>query len=248
MGHSANAMRIILIEDDRETADFVQDGLKSAGHDVAHAADGTSGLARLEGETFDVAIVDRLLPGLDGISIVKRMRAANTTTRVIFLTTLAGIHDRVEGLEAGGDDYLIKPFAFVELLARVNALGRRTSNAPVAMLRVADLELDLIKRKTVRAGVTINLQPMEFKLLETLMRQQGRVFTKSMLLERVWNFRFNPQTTLVETHVSRLRGKIDRDFPVQLIETMTGGGYRIRDPDAGAPSLLAEAADAAPDS
>ena len=232
-------MHIILIEDDSATAAFIKDGLISAGHEVAHSADGHAGLVRLKAEAFDVAIIDRLLPGLDGVSIVKQMRANAAATGVIFLTTLAGINHRVEGLEAGADDYLVKPFAFSELLARVNALGRRSAGAAVTVLRVADLELHLIKRQAVRGGKVVNLQPMEFKLLETLMRQHGRVLTKSMLLERVWNFRFDPQTTLVETHVSRLRGKIDRDFPVQLIETIPSGGYRIRDPGEDDPAKFA---------
>ncbi len=232
-------MRIILIEDDRETADLIREALESAGHKVTCVDDGDQGLATLRSQTFDVAIVDRLLPGCDGFNLVKQMRATNTTTRVLFLTTLGGINQRVEGLEAGGDDYLVKPFAFAELIARVNALARRTT--PTTVLRVADLEMDLIKRKVTRGGKTIALQPMEFKLLETFMRQHGRVFTKTMLLERVWNYRFDPQTTLVETHLSRLRSKVDRDFPAQLIETMAeGAGYRIRDPDIPMPSQLAE--------
>ena len=230
----AAKMRVLLIEDDGETADFVLTGLKREGFEADHSASGTDGLARLFKEKYDVAIIDRLLPELDGLSIVKVLRSANVETRVIFVTTLARIEDRVDGLNAGGDDYLTKPFAMAELTARVNALARRPSTgAPDTVLRVADLELDLIARKTMRDGKAIALQPMEFKLLETLMRNSGRVVTKKMLLEQVWNFRFDPQTTLVETHISRLRGKVDRDFPVALIATVQGG-YCLRDPAAPA--------------
>lgn len=223
-------MRVMLIEDDQETANFVTQGLKAAGHEVDHAVDGAQGLAAILKDRHDVAIVDRLLPQLDGISIVKMLRAANVDTRIIFVTTLARIDNRVEGLDAGADDYLTKPFAMVELVARINALGRRQKPSQQdAILRVADLELNLIKRTATRAGKAIHLQPMEFKLLETLMRQAGRLVTRTMLLEQVWNFRFDPQTTIVETHISRLRAKVDREFPVPLIETVHGG-YCMRDP------------------
>jgi two-component system OmpR family response regulator len=204
--------------------------LRKAGHEVDHAANGADGLAQLLKGQHEVAVIDRLLPQLDGMNIVKMLRVANVPTRVIFVTTLGRIDDRVEGLDAGADDYLTKPFEMVELVARVNALGRRqVANQVATVLRVADLELDLIKRTTSRGGKSIHLQPMEFKLLETLMRQTGRVVTRTMLLEQVWNFRFDPQTTIVETHMSRLRAKVDRDFPVTLIETVHGG-YCIRDP------------------
>jgi two-component system OmpR family response regulator len=222
-------MRVMLIEDDLETAQFVLQGLRRAGHEVDHASDGAEGLAQLLKGQHEAAIIDRLLPRLDGINIVKMLRVANVPTRVIFVTTLGRIDDRVEGLDAGADDYLTKPFEMVELVARVNALGRRQIAGQVAtVFRVADLELDLIRRTTTRDGKSIHLQPMEFKLLETLMRQTGRLVTRTMLLEQVWNFRFDPQTTIVETHMSRLRAKIDRDFPVALIETVHGG-YCIRD-------------------
>jgi two-component system OmpR family response regulator len=225
-------MRIMLIEDDLETANFVVQGLNSAGHEVDHASSGIEGLAKLLNGKHEVAIVDRLLPELDGISIVKMLRAANSETRVIFVTTLARIDNRVEGLNAGADDYLTKPFAMVELVARVNALARRPKQGQTeTILRLAELELNLIKRTTTRGGKAIHLQPMEFKLLETLMRQAGRLVTRTMLLEQVWNFRFDPQTTIVETHMSRLRAKVDRDFPVVLIETIHGG-YCMRDPGA----------------
>ncbi len=224
-------MRILLIEDDVETADFIASGLKTAGHEVEQAMTGADGLAKAIVGNHDVAIVDRMLPKLDGLSLVKMLRSADIQTRVIFVTTLAGIDDRVDGLNAGGDDYMVKPFAIAELLARVAALARRpVSSDAKPILRVADLELNLLKRKATRGGKALELQPMEFKLLEALMRQAGRVVTRTMLLEQVWEFQFDPKTTLVETHISRLRGKVDRDFPVALIETVHGSGYCIRDP------------------
>ena len=231
-------MRVMLIEDDQETANFVIQGLKAAGHDVDHAANGAEGLAGLLKGRHEVAIVDRLLPQLDGVSIVKMIRAANVETRVIFVTTLARLDNRVEGLDAGADDYLTKPFAMVELVARVNALGRRPKQSQTdTILNVGDLELNLIKRTAMRSGKSIHLQPMEFKLLETLMRQTGRLVTRTMLLEQVWNFRFDPQTTIVETHMSRLRAKVDREFPVPLIETVHGG-YCMREPSQPKPPAV----------
>ena len=224
-------MRILLIEDDTETADFIADGLKSAGHQVEQTANGADGLAMAIAGKHDIAIVDRMLPKHDGLSLVKMLRSADIQTRVIFVTTLAGIDDRVDGLNAGGDDYMVKPFAMAELIARVEALARRPLPGDVKpVLRVGDLELNLLRRKATRAGKQLDLQPMEFKLLEALMRQAGRVVTRTMLLEQVWEFQFDPKTTLVETHISRLRGKVDRDFPVALIETIHGSGYCIRDP------------------
>src|SRR5581483_931708 len=179
---------------------------------------------------YDVMIVDRMLPGLDGLGIVKTIRGAGVKTPVLFLTTLGGIDDRVEGLEAGGDDYLIKPFSFAELNARVNALARR---APLTetqtSIKVADLELDLLKRSVARGGRRIELQPQEFKLLEYLMRHAGRIVTRTMLLEHVWEFHFDPQTTVVETHISRLRSKIDHGFSKPLLHTVRGSGYCIRE-------------------
>jgi two-component system OmpR family response regulator len=224
-------MRILLIEDDIETADFIASGLKYAGHEVDQADTGPDGLAKAIAGKHDVAIVDRMLPKLDGLSLVKMLRSADIQTRVIFVTTLSGIDDRVDGLNAGGDDYVVKPFAMAELLARVAALARRPLSGEVKpILRVGDLELNLLRRKATRAGKPLDLQPMEFKLLETLMRQAGRVVTRTMLLEQVWEFQFDPKTTLVETHISRLRAKVDRDFPAPLIETVHGSGYCIREP------------------
>ena len=204
--------------------------LQQHGHVVDHASNGRDGLFLAAGEPYDVMVVDRMLPGLDGLGIVKTIRGAGVKTPVLFLTTLGGIDDRVAGLEAGGDDYLVKPFAFAELLARVNALARRPPPSDVQThLRVADLELDLVKRRVTRAGKRIDLQPQECKLLEYLMRNAGRVVTRTMLLENVWDFHFDPQTTVVETHISRLRGKIDQEFGTPLIHTVRGSGYCIRE-------------------
>ncbi|SMF77741.1 two-component system, OmpR family, response regulator [Tistlia consotensis] len=223
-------MKLLLIEDDAATAAHVVKSLKQHGHVVDHAADGRDGLMLAASEPYDVLIVDRMLPSLDGLGLVKTIRGAGVKAPVLFLTTLGGIDDRVEGLEAGGDDYLVKPFAFAELLARVNALARRPPpSEEKTLLQVADLELDLLKRRVTRAGRRIDLQPQEFKLLEYLMRQAGRVVTRTMLLENVWEFHFDPQTTVVETHISRLRGKVDQGFDQPLIHTVRGSGYRFGD-------------------
>ena len=222
-------MRVLVIEDDIETGSYVKRGLQEQGHVVDVATNGRDGLFLASGEAYDVMIVDRMLPGLDGLSVVKTARATGLKTPVLFLTTMAGVGDRVEGLEAGGDDYLVKPFAFAELLARVNALARRPPMAQVdTVLKVADLEMDLIGRKVCRAGRDIDLQPREFRLLEYLMRNAGRVVTRTMLLEKVWDFHFDPKTNIVETHISRLRSKIDRGFDTELIETVLGSGYILR--------------------
>ena len=225
-------MKILLIEDDARTAGHIVKSLRQHGHVVDHALTGRDGLLLAAGEPYDLMIVDRMLPGLDGLAIVRTIRGAGVLTPVLFLTTLGGINDRVEGLEAGGDDYLVKPFAFAELLARINALARRPPiTAAETMLRVADLEMDLLKRTVVRAGRRIDLQPQEFRLLEYLIRHAGRVVTRTMLLENVWEFHFDPQTSVVETHVSRLRSKIDRGFGIELIHTVRGSGYCLRAPD-----------------
>lgn len=225
-------MKILLIEDDAETASFVACGLREQGHVVDVALSGRDGLFLAAEGGYDVMIVDRMLPGLDGLSLVKTVRGAGVKTPVLFLTTLGGIDDRVQGLEAGGDDYLVKPFAFAELLARVNALARRPPMAAApTVLRVADLEMDLLQRAVIRDGVRIELQPQEFKLLEYLLRNAGRVVTRTMLLENVWDFHFDPRTSVVETHISRLRAKIDRGFSVELIHTVRGSGYCLRAPE-----------------
>jgi two-component system OmpR family response regulator len=225
-------MKILLIEDDRETAEFVINGLREHGHVVDHAPNGRDGLFLAAGEAYDVMIVDRMLPGLDGLGIVKTIRGAAVKTPVLFLTAMSGIDERVAGLEAGADDYLVKPFAFSELLARLGALARRpTMTAVETVLTVGDLELDLLKRSVTRAGQRIDLQPQEFKLLEYLMRHAGRVVTRTMLLEHVWGFHFDPQTTVVETHISRLRSKIDRGFDVELLHTVRKSGYSLHGSD-----------------
>jgi two-component system, OmpR family, response regulator len=226
-------MRILVIEDDEKMSAFIARGLTEAGHVCDSFRDGRDGLfqATQDQGQYDVLIVDRMLPGLDGLSIVRAARAAQIKTPVLFLTAMGGVDDRVEGLEAGADDYLVKPFAFSELLARLNALARRP---PVqeqrTVLRVADLELDLVKRKAQRAGQNIELQPREFVLLETLMRAEGRVLTRTMLLEKVWEIHFDPQTSVVETHISRLRAKVDKPFDVPLVHTVRNTGYSLHAP------------------
>jgi two-component system, OmpR family, response regulator len=222
-------MKLLVIEDDQRMADFITRGLKEHGHVADHAADGKDGLFLAASGKYDVAIVDRMLPGIDGIGIVKMLRGTDNYTPVIFLTTMDGIDDRVEGLEAGADDYLVKPFAFSELLARLAALARRPPVSDVkTSLQVADLEMDLLKREVTRGGKTIDLQPQEFRLLEYFMRSDGRVVTRTMLLENVWDFHFDPQTSIVETHISRLRAKIDKGFGRELLKTIRGAGYCLR--------------------
>lgn len=221
-------MKILVIEDDVATAEHISRGLSGNGHQFNHAANGTIGLRLAVAETFDVLIIDRMLPAVDGLSVVKALRELGNQTPVLLLTTMSGLDDRVEGLEAGADDYLVKPFAMPELLARLNALARRPPvNAVQTGLRFGKLELDLLKREVRREGILLDLQPQEYKLLEYLMRSDGRVVTKSMLLEHVWNFHFDPQTTVVETHMSRLRTKLDKGFAKPMIITQRGVGYRL---------------------
>ncbi|MEP6827150.1 MAG: response regulator transcription factor [Aestuariivirga sp.] len=221
-------MKVLVIEDDLATAEHISRGLSSNKHQFSHVADGKSGLAEALRSEFEVLIIDRMLPGMDGLSIVKALRKAGNHTPVLLLTTMSGLDDRVEGLEAGADDYLVKPFAMPELLARLNALARRPPvNSVQTSLRVSDLEMDLLKRDVLREGKLLDLQPQEFKLLEYLMRSDGRVVTKSMLLEHVWGFHFDPQTTVVETHMSRLRTKLDKGFAKPMIVTQRGVGYRL---------------------
>ncbi len=221
-------MKILLIEDDKETAGFVARGLREHGHAVDQSDDGRDGLSLASGAGYDVMVIDRMLPGIDGLSIVKTVRAAGVKSPVLLLTTLGGVSDRVEGLEAGADDYLVKPFAFAELLARVSALARRPPLADgETVLRVGDLEMNRLNRTVTRGGTRVELQPQEFKLLEYLMRNVGQVVTRTMLLENVWEFHFDPRTSVVETHISRLRAKIDREFDEALIHTVRGSGYRL---------------------
>jgi two-component system OmpR family response regulator len=224
-------LKILLIEDDPETAAYINEGLRDEGHKLDTAVDGRSGMFRAVGEEWDVLIVDRMLPGLDGLALVRTLRGAGNLTPVLFLTTMGGIDDRVTGLQSGGDDYLVKPFAFPELAARVIALGRRRQQpAPETVLRVGDLEMDLLTRTVRRAGAAIDLQPREFALLEYLMRHAGEVVTRTMLLENVWHFHFDTRTNIVESHISRLRGKINVSGS-ELIQTVRGAGYRIGAPD-----------------
>jgi two-component system, OmpR family, response regulator len=221
-------MKILLIEDDAETANYVAAGLREHGHVVDVAANGRDGLFHASEGRYDLLIVDRMLPGLDGLAIVKTLRGVGVPTPALFLTTLAGVEDRVEGLNAGGDDYLTKPFAFSELLARVHALARRPRVATEpTVLCVADLELDLLKRRATRAGQPIELLPIELRLLEYLLRHVGQTITRTMLLEHVWDFHFDPKTNVVETNISRLRAKIDKPFARELIHTVRGSGYRL---------------------
>jgi two-component system, OmpR family, response regulator len=221
-------MRVLIIEDDVDTASYISKGLTEEGHAVDHFADGRDGLLQATAEDYDVIIVDRMLPGVDGLNLVRTLRGVGKQIPVLFLTSLGGVDDRVNGLEAGGDDYVTKPFAFSELLARLHALARRPPlKGEETVLRVADLEMDLVRRTVKRAGQIIDLQPREFRLLEFLMRNQGRIVTRTMLLERVWDFHFDPKTSVVETHISRLRAKIDRPFTHDLIHTTRGAGYSI---------------------
>lgn len=222
-------MRILIAEDDAETAGFVARGLGELGHNVAHAAVGEDALHLGLTERFDLIILDRLMPGMDGLSVLRRLRAANITTPALMLTALGRIEDRVDGLDTGADDYLVKPFAFSELAARVNALGRRASPQAVATrLSAGPIDMDLLAREVTRDGKLVTLQAKEFRLLEELMRHAGTYVTRTMLLERVWDFHFDPQTKIVETHISRLRSKLNDGGRPDLIETERGVGYRIR--------------------
>jgi two-component system OmpR family response regulator len=225
-------MKLLLVEDDKEGGAYLKKALSEAGHTVDHAAAGREGLLLAAGEPYEVIILDRMLPGMDGLAILRTIRASGVKTPVLLLTALGGIDDRVEGLEAGGDDYLVKPFAMAELLARVNALARRPPPQDVqTTLAVADLKLDRLRRTVTRGGARIELQPREFQLLEYLMRHRGRVVTRTMLLESVWDFHFDPKTNIVETHMSRLRAKVDRGHGLELIHTVRGAGYCLSEPD-----------------
>ena len=225
-------MRILVVEDDTDVSRYIKRGLTEAGHVVDVAESGTDGLAMAREELFDVLIVDRMLPGMDGITLIETLRRDNRKVPVLILSALGELGDRVVGLRAGGDDYLPKPFAFEELLARVEALARRNYQGAVeTQLKVADLEMDVLSRKVRRQGQTINLQPREFRLLEYLMRHSGQVVTRTMLLENVWDYHFDPQTNVIDVHVSRLRSKIDRDFDIPLLQTVRGAGYMLREPE-----------------
>ena len=222
-------MRILVVEDDLEAQRYLVNGLKEAGHVVDDASDGEIGLTLALSRPYDVAIIDRMLPKLDGLKLVEQIREHNNLTPVLFLSALSDVDDRVKGLKAGGDDYLTKPYAFVELLARIDALMRRRHPAAVkTRLQVGDLELDLLTRTAKRGETDIDLQPREFRLLEYLMRHAGQVVTRTMLLESVWEYHFDPQTNVIDVHISRLRSKIDKGFDVPLLHTVRGAGYMIR--------------------
>ena len=223
-------MRILVVEDDKEVAGFVLKGLREAGHLAEHADNGRDGLFLAASESFDAIILDRMLPGgIDGLRLLETLRAQANTTPVMFLSALGQVDERVRGLKAGGDDYLTKPFAFAELLARVEALARRgKSDGPQTKLQVADLEMELLSRTVRRAGQRIDLQPREFRLLEYMMRHAGQVVTRTMLLEGVWDYHFDPQTNVIDVHVSRLRQKIDKPFPTALLHTVRNSGYMLR--------------------
>ncbi len=224
-------MNILVIEDDKTTAEYVQKGLTEAGHSVDLVSDGQEGLMMASQNNYAVLIVDRMLPSLDGLSLVKALRAIGFEVPIIFLTAMGGVEDRVSGLEAGADDYLVKPFAFSELLARINALGRRPPLQKVETLyMVSDLKVDIIDRTVSRSGEMITLQPREFALLAILIKNAGRIVTKTMLLEQVWGFYFDPKTTVVETHISRLRGKLDKPYDTALIHTVRNIGYSLHVP------------------
>ena len=222
-------MRALIIEDDLTIADFVAGGLREAGFVVEHAADGERGLARAVAEDFDVAIVDLMLPRRDGLSLIDELRSRGRTTPVLILSARRSVDDRVHGLQAGGDDYLTKPFAFAELLARVQALVRRATRTPEpTTLTVGDLTLDLLSRKVTRGETAIELRPREFALLEHLMRNAGKVVSKTMILSHVWEYNFDPQTNIVDVLVSRLRDKIDKPFATKHLHTVRGVGYVLR--------------------
>jgi two-component system OmpR family response regulator len=223
-------VRLLLIEDDEEAAHFILKGLRESGYTVDHSADGRDGLFRATETDYDVIITDRMLPHLDGLAIVQLLRQQGRTTPVLVLSALGTVDDRVKGLRAGGDDYLTKPFAFAELLARVEALLRRKSGPQATtVLRVADLELDLLGRRATRAGKQLDLTAREFTLLESLVRRASQVVTRTMLLEGVWDLQFDPQTNLVDVHISRLRQAVDKGFDKPLIHTVRGAGYIVRD-------------------
>jgi two-component system OmpR family response regulator len=221
-------MRVLIVEDDLEASAAMSKGLAEAGHECSAAPDGEAGLAAIGADRFDVLIVDRMMPRLDGVGMVERLRAGGDQTPVLFLSALGEINDRVSGLKAGGDDYLVKPYAFAELVARVEALARRRETGSVqTVLKVGDLEMDLLAREVRRAGQEIDLQPREFQLLEFLMRHAGQSVTRTMLLEKVWEYHFDPQTNVIDVHISRLRAKIDKGFETVMLQTVRGAGYRL---------------------
>jgi two-component system OmpR family response regulator len=223
-------MRILVVEDDADAATFLVKGLREAGHAVDHALDGLTGSNMAESGGYDAYVIDRMLPGMDGVTLLEKRRTAGDETPALFLSALGEVDDRVAGLKAGGDDYLVKPYAFSELIARVEALGRRRGPQNIqTTFQVGDLEMDILTRTVRRAGKKIDLQPREFRLLEYLMRHSGQVVTRTMLLENVWEYHFDPQTNVIDVHISRLRSKIDKEFDKPLLKTVRGAGYTLTD-------------------
>lgn len=224
-------MRVLVIEDDREVANYLIKGLRESDYVVDHAPDGKEGMMLANSEEYDVMIIDRMLPSMDGLNIIKTVRATGNQTPVLILSALGDVDARVEGLRGGGDDYLTKPFSFTELLARLEALARRSKSTSETetVLNVADLEMDLLARTVKRGGQQIDVQPREFRLLEYLMRNAGQVLTRTMLLEKVWDYHFDPQTNVIDVHISRLRSKIDKGFDKPLLHTVRGAGYMLRE-------------------
>ena len=222
-------MRILIIEDDREAAGYIRKGLRESGHVVDHAADGEEALEMARASEYDILVVDRMLPKMDGLTVIETLRSEDDHTPALILSALGEVDHRVEGLKAGGDDYLVKPYAFAELLARVEALARRRDPETVkTKLTVGDLEMDLLARTVVRGEEDIILQPREFRLLEFLMKHAGQVVTRTMLLEKVWDYHFDPQTNVIDVHISRLRSKIDKPFDQPILHTVRGAGYRLQ--------------------
>ncbi|MAL98837.1 response regulator transcription factor [Hydrocarboniclastica marina] len=224
-------MRVLVIEDDQDVASYLVKGLRESDFVVDHAADGKDGLMMAASESYDVMIIDRMLPGMDGLNIIKTVRATGNQTPILILSALGDVDARVEGLRGGGDDYLTKPFSYTELLARMDALARRSKQTSEAetVLNVADLEMDLLARTVKRSGQNIDVQPREFRLLEYLMRHADQVVTRTMLLEKVWDYHFDPQTNVIDVHISRLRSKIDKGFDKPLLHTVRGAGYMLRE-------------------
>ncbi|MGA2089498.1 MAG: response regulator transcription factor [Stellaceae bacterium] len=221
-------MKLLLIEDDQKTADYIAKGLAESGYVVDHAYEGRDGLFMASGGGYDALVVDRMLPGMDGLALIAALRAAEVKTPVLILSAMGAVDDRVKGLRAGGDDYLVKPFAFAELLARIEALLRRgPASAATVKIKAGALEMDLLARNVTRSGREIDLLPREFRLLEFLMRHAGQVVTRTMLLENVWDYHFDPQTNVIDVHVSRLRQKIDKGFDKPMLQTVRGAGYRL---------------------
>jgi two-component system, OmpR family, response regulator len=228
-GRIQDSMRILVIEDDRDAAIWLLKGLRESGHVTDHAANGEDGLAMAMESIHDILIVDRMLPKMDGLTIIRTLRSKGISTPALILSALSDVDERVKGLRAGGDDYLAKPYAFSELLARVEGLLRRNSQeTPETKLKAGDLELDLLTRTVTRGGQVISLQPREFKLLEYLMRNEGHIVTRTMLLENVWDYHFDPQTNVIDVHISRLRSKIEKGFATSILQTVRGAGYMIR--------------------